>query len=125
MGKTNRHEQRPDRQNRDLVSQPFKSALQGFKVAGTECISCSAEIDTRFGFSVVTNRGSRRSVRQGYLCPTCEESQSKKFSDIKWEEDKDTGRFLQFVLVNKQLPVPVYTEDELHSIINELTDEVS
>lgn len=127
MGKTNRRETRSSDSGRELTNQPFKSALQGFKVAGVGCINdgCSNEIDTRLGYSVPSGRGSRRSVRQGYICSTCEEQQNKKYHVVKWEEDKERSLFLQFVLVNEPLAVPVYTDTELRAILNSSADEQS
>ncbi len=100
----------------ELTSNPFQSALKDFKIAGPECIcGCGKELDTREGRSLPNQRGSRNSLRHGWLNPACELASSERFFKVEFKKQGD--RYLQYVLVNKVLAVPVHTDTELLAMI--------
>lgn len=100
----------------DLKVNPFKGALEGFKIAGPECLHCGKELDTREGRSLPNPRGSRNSIRNGYLHAACEVEASKKYFDVEWKQQG--GRYLQYVLKNVGLLVPIHTDDEIGAMID-------
>lgn len=121
MGKT-RSSVNPRRSNRstttfkgELTTNPFKGALKDFKIAGPECLHCRKELDTREGRSLPNPRGSRNSIRHGYMHAACEVEASKKFHEVEWKQHG--GRYLQYVLKNEGLLVPVYTDTEILAMI--------
>lgn len=99
----------------ELTTNPFKGALKDFKIAGPECLHCRKELDTREGRSLPNPRGSRNSIRHGYMHAACELEASEKFYKVEWKQQ--AGRYLQYVLVSEGLLVPVHTDTELLAMI--------
>lgn len=121
MGDTRRREPRQQNSSNqqmkgDLKSNPFKDALRDVRIPGPSCVHCRKEIDTRIGRSLSNQRGARASVRNGYIHPECEAEASAKYFKAEWKQS--AGKYLQFVLVNERLEVPVFTDAELDELID-------
>lgn len=92
-----------EREVEHLFQRPMAAALKNVR-AGPECLECRGPIDSREGWSIPNVRGSRKSQRNGYLHPDCQEKAEQRTAKNQ-QEQGNTGRV--------RLEVPVYTDDEL------------
>lgn len=115
---------RPNRDQQDLTSRPFKDVLRGVKPWGTPCLKCGEPIDTRLGNGgSMTRGGAKRPVRNGWMHQDCEAELAKKYYEETWEAKeikrgrKNTTVYLKTVKTNNALEVPVYLQTEIDTLM--------
>lgn len=111
------------RDPRDIKNTPFKAALKDFKVKmpGPECVRCGEPIDTRPGWSLGFQRGSRKHQRHGWYHEQCETEAALDLAKAQGKVvAKKVGK--DTVLVpghDVSIEVPVFSEDDLDLMLEE------